>query len=369
MANTPDIQTGIQLVSRELPEPVARRGILEAQWMTLCNSLYPGANPKSVLMVWDYCSSRNLDPMKKPVHIVPMEIKVGDEYQWRDVVMPGIYEYRITAHRTGDYLGHEEPVYGPEKEAFGVSAPEWCQFTVFRWNHNARAKVPFTVKVFFAEVVATRKDRQTHKEAANKRWARAPIQMLTKCAEAAALREAFPEEIGGEPTMEEMEGRTIDVTATAPTEPVIPVLTMQRVPEPLRDNVERGFSILGMSEAQRLAKINEFMGRENMTADDAGQALLDWLRAEYEKRKATANPAPRQSNGKRQNAAQESTTPAAPGSGESVVAENHVDPSGGASDGRGGGPEVASPTPTHEPSAAQSKAVKSDEIRWGGVTF
>src|SRR5687767_9748594 len=97
----------------KLPEPVARRGITEAQWRTLINNLFPGAKPESVMMVWDYCVARKLDPLKKPCHIVPMQIKnqKGD-YEWRDVVMPGIYEYRTTATRTGLYLGHSTPVYG-----------------------------------------------------------------------------------------------------------------------------------------------------------------------------------------------------------------------------------------------------------------
>ncbi len=94
-----------------LPEPVLRRGITEAQWRTLANNLFPGAASSSVLMVWDYCAARGLDPMKKPCHIVPMEVKDAKtgSYGWRDVVMPGIYEYRITAHRTGEYHGHTEP--------------------------------------------------------------------------------------------------------------------------------------------------------------------------------------------------------------------------------------------------------------------
>jgi hypothetical protein len=118
--------------------------------------------------------------------------------------MPGIYEYRITAHRTGLYLGHSEPQYGPELEHAGVKAPAWCTMTMFRFNREAQQRIEFPVKVYFAEVVATNKEG-----AANDRWSKAPIQMLTKCTEAAGLRETFPEEFGGEPTADEMEGRTI----------------------------------------------------------------------------------------------------------------------------------------------------------------
>lgn len=210
-----------------LPEPVLRRGISEPQWRTLCNSLYPGADPQSVLLVWDYCAARNLDPLKKPCHIVPMEVKDArtGNYAWRDVVMPGIYEYRITAHRTGDYLGHPEPVLGPDEECRGVVAPAWCDFTAYRRNRLSGERVSFPVRVFFGEVVATKKDGS-----ANGRWTKAPRQMLTKCAEAAALREAFPEEIGGEPTAEEMDGQhaVIDVTPERARGPQ-PVKMPQRV--------------------------------------------------------------------------------------------------------------------------------------------
>lgn len=196
-----------------LPEPVTKRGINEAQWRTLCNSLYPGAKPQSVLMVVDYCAARHLDPLKKPCHIVPMEVKVGNTYEWRDVVMPGIYELRTTAQRTGHYLGHAKPEYGPLVDVAGVKAPEWCDFTVYRWNVYAHVRAEYPVRVLFSEVVATKRDGT-----ANARWSKAPQQMLTKCAEAAALREAFPDEIGGEQTMEEMEGqsaRVVDVTPPA----------------------------------------------------------------------------------------------------------------------------------------------------------
>lgn len=197
-----------------LPEPVTRRGISEEQWRTLKNNLYPGALNDSCLMVWDYCKARKLDPMKKPCHIVPMEVEVKElrpdgsinKYKvWRDVVMPGIYEYRTTAMRTGLYLGHKTPEYGDWFEYKGVRAPEYCTFVVLRWNEKAQRVTEFPVTIFFDEIVALKNNGEI-----NARWRRSPHQMLTKCAEAAALREAFPDELGGEHTSEEMEGRAIE---------------------------------------------------------------------------------------------------------------------------------------------------------------
>jgi len=186
---------------KQLPAPVMRRGITEAQWRTLKNSLFPGAKSESVIAVVDYCRARQLDPLKKPCHIVPMKVKdmISGEYVWRDVILPGIYEHRTTAARTGQYLGHHEPKYGPVVEAYGVTVPEWCAFTVLRWNPLAGRVCEFPVLIYFEEAVAIKDGK------ANQRWSRAPRQMLTKCAEAAALREAFPDELGGEMTAEEAE--------------------------------------------------------------------------------------------------------------------------------------------------------------------
>lgn len=203
----------------QLPEPVTRRGITEPQWRTLMNNLYPGADPSSVLMVWDYCVARQLDPLKKPCHIVPMEVKdsKSGNYYWRDVVMPGIYEYRTTAHRTGLYMGHTKPAWGPIVEHLGHMVPEYCEITVYRWSPEAKERTEYPVQVFFAEICSTRKDKRTQEVGLNARWSKAPRQMLAKCTEAAALREAFPEALGGTHTVEEMEGKALDedVVATA----------------------------------------------------------------------------------------------------------------------------------------------------------
>lgn len=65
----------------------------------LQSSLYPGASPASIKMAIGYCKAAGLDPMQKPVHLVPMwDSKAG---QMRDVVMPGVGLYRTQAARTG----------------------------------------------------------------------------------------------------------------------------------------------------------------------------------------------------------------------------------------------------------------------------
>jgi phage recombination protein Bet len=220
----------------KLPPAVARRGISDAQWLTLKNNLFPGARGESVLMVWDYCVARKLDPMKKPCHIVPIKVKQGDDYVWRDVVMPGIYEYRTTAIRTGFYMGHSKPEYGPEIECYGLKAPEWCSITIYRWSPAASCRVEFPVTVYFSECVATKKDYKTKEITVNERWTKAPRQMLTKCTEAAGLREAFPDELGGEPTAEEMEGHSQTEVTSITSERVDPRGDLSSVDWDLRDD-------------------------------------------------------------------------------------------------------------------------------------
>jgi len=81
------------------------------------------------------------------------DARTGD-LVYRDVVMPGIYEYRTTAQRTGEYLGHSPYEYGPVSEYKKVSAPEWCSVTMYRWNPVAKMRAEFPVKVKFKEIAA-----------------------------------------------------------------------------------------------------------------------------------------------------------------------------------------------------------------------
>lgn len=175
------------------------------------SSVYPGAKLDSIKLVVGYCKGQNLDPMLKPVHIVPMNVKKAgtkDQYEWRDVLMPGIGLYRTIAARTGEYAGCTEPEFGPMQDLkigdFVMKYPEWCKVTVSRLVQGHA--VTFTAKEYWLENYATAGRDST---VPNAMWKKRPIGQLAKCAEAQALRKAFPE-VGAQPTAEEMEGKTLD---------------------------------------------------------------------------------------------------------------------------------------------------------------
>jgi phage recombination protein Bet len=218
--------------------PVAREkyGIDEDAWQALVDAIFPTAKSVAgVLLALAYCKWRKLDPFKRTVHIVPMynaKLKRDVETVW-----PGISELRTTAFRTGSYAGCDECVFGPlvkksftdkvkkwkgqeeyyEPETIEVEFPEWAQMTVYRMVEGQR--VPFVgPKVRW--LASYGKKGKTILP--NDMWARRTDEQLEKCAEAAALRRAFPEEMGGDLSAEEMAGQHVvdlggGVTVETPT--------------------------------------------------------------------------------------------------------------------------------------------------------
>lgn len=194
---------------------IVQRGIDESTWGALCNTIYPGANPDSIIMAIDYCKARKLDIMLKPVHLVPMQVTDArtKEKIWRDVPMPGIGMYRIQADRSGNYAGADEPEFGPTvvqeftdaynpQNKIRVSYPEWCKYTVYKFVNGQR--VAYIAKEYWIENYATQSSKS---DCPNAMWKKRPYAQLAKCTEAQALRKGWPE-IGNDPTAEEMEGKT-----------------------------------------------------------------------------------------------------------------------------------------------------------------
>lgn len=280
----------------------------------LKNSLYPGASDASVDLVLAYCRASNLDPMTKPVHIVPMTVSTGrkddrgyDIKERRDVVMPGVGLYRTNAARTGQYAGCSEPEFGPTKTLDfkaerwedgpnnkrvkryvddSIEYPEWCRVTVRKLLGNTI--VEFTAVEYWRENYATKGDD----DAPNAMWEKRPFAQLAKCAEAQALRKAFPEAVGSQPTAEEMEGKSLVIEGDLTGKPGSVAMPTERqlsspapaenhapsdpTPEGTRSaHVDEGPGIFGLTESQMriLRKKAEAAGLAHDDGVDA--ALVD----------------------------------------------------------------------------------------------
>lgn len=205
-------------IRSRLPMP-AGITVTPAQWRVLCETIFPAAkSPDSIAMALDYCAARKLDPFKRPVHIVPVwNSSLGKEVE---TIWPGISELQVTAARTGQWAGMDEPKWGPVKKrtfkgrvgkgdrarevTVPLEYPEWCAVTVYRMIGGQRHA--FTEPVFWEESYS----RQGRTEVPTEMWQKRTRGQLHKNAKAASLRAAFPEEMGNDYTAEEMEGKEIE---------------------------------------------------------------------------------------------------------------------------------------------------------------
>lgn len=132
------------------------------------------------------CERRNLSPEANHIYLVPRYDK--GTTKWTPQV--SIDGYRMMAARTGQYGGSDEPVFW-EGEPF----PTRASVTVYRIVQGVRC--PFTASAYWSEYYPGEKQGFM--------WRKMPHVMLAKVAESAALRKAFPEDLSGLYTTEEME--------------------------------------------------------------------------------------------------------------------------------------------------------------------
>lgn len=205
---TKPTQGQIQIQQPRLPYHPAieqKFGIDKSGWKALVEAVFPMAQTaESVILALSYCKARHLDPFKRCIHIVPIWDK--SKSCLVDTVWPGIGELRTTAFRTKNYAGRDATVFGPEvvtawksekKGDVEITHPLFAQVTVYRLVGGQR--VAFAgPPIYWLETFASTKDGVP-----NSMWQRRPRGQIDKCAEAAALRAAFPEELGDEPMSDE----------------------------------------------------------------------------------------------------------------------------------------------------------------------
>tara|TARA_R110000824_G_scaffold146271_3_gene315023 strand:- start:462 stop:1286 length:825 start_codon:yes stop_codon:yes gene_type:complete len=127
-------------------------------------------------------------------------------------ITTGIDGYRLIADRTGKYAGNDDPVFDDEDK------PRKATVTVYKIVGGQRCGFSATA----------RWDQYFPGEKQGFMWKKMPHLMLGKCAEALAIRKAFPAELAGLYTQEEMQQASTPDNGVAEVEPPRP---QRQVPE------------------------------------------------------------------------------------------------------------------------------------------
>jgi phage recombination protein Bet len=271
---------------------LAEVGLDRNTWQVLCDSIFPSAKTaEGILLAVRYCQARGLDVLKRPVHVVPMWSKaLGREVE---TIWPGINEVQITAARTKEWAGLDPAKFGPDitrvfegraKTESGwqdmqvkVTFPEFAEVTVYRLVNGVRCS--FSETVFWEEAYS----RAAGGDVPTAMWIRRPRGQLLKCAKAASLRAAFPEEASY--TAEEMAGKVIEpeeltvngevsaidaeVVPAKPAESASPPAVAPEVMEQIHSLIERA------ARSRAWASASEYFRRRFNGADlDYGLAEL-----------------------------------------------------------------------------------------------
>lgn len=175
-------------------------------------------------LFFEACKAYGLDPFRRQISALVFNKNKPDKRQMAIIVSrDGL---RVIAQRCGNYRPASEPAhieYDPDLK--GPTNPKGIvRATVKLWQQDSRGEwFPVAgvadwdefaaVKDEWAEDPETRKFRPTGRQTLDGNWGRMPVVMITKCAEAQALRAGWPDQFGSLYAEEEMHKAEIDLTA------------------------------------------------------------------------------------------------------------------------------------------------------------
>jgi phage recombination protein Bet len=188
------------------PAAIIPRNAWEDSLDLVAKTVAPGLNAEEFQLFCYVARVRHLDPLQRQIHAVKRRSwnsslnggKGG--YEEKMTIQTGIDGYRSIANRTGVYMPSDKPaiIEGAGSETMRIT------MHVKKFHLLSNTWHEFSATAYYREFVQTRKD-ESNKPVPNSMWEKMPVNQLTKCAEALALRKGWPEELGGIYVDEEMQ--------------------------------------------------------------------------------------------------------------------------------------------------------------------
>lgn len=175
---------------------------------TLKNTIAKGATEDELKLFLNIAERTGLDPFTGQIHFIKRSSQQPDgSWQERGTIQVGIDGLRVIAERTGEYDGQDPPEF--LHEAGKVIA---ATVRVYRKGFSR----PIAATAYWEEYVQQKRDGSPVRM-----WDKMPHSQLAKCAEALALRKAFPHDLSGLYAREEM-GQAENEALPAPAKALPP---------------------------------------------------------------------------------------------------------------------------------------------------
>lgn len=170
-----------------------------------------GASDAELKIFLAICEKTGLDPFSRQIHLVPR----WDSKQRKEVrtAQVGIDGFRAVAERSGKYAGSQEPEYGDEVDKSYTPKEGSSKAETYKVPSVARVTVKKVVDGILCDFTSSARWEEYYPgDLQGFMWRKKPYLMLAKCAEAQALRKAFPMMLSGFYIPEEMEASDATVT-------------------------------------------------------------------------------------------------------------------------------------------------------------
>jgi phage recombination protein Bet len=171
----------------------------------ILRTVAPGLTEAEAALFFHVAKQRHLDPLQRQIHAVKRRSwnkSIGGTGGWEETmtIQTGIDGYRSIANRTKHYMPSDKNPLIEDPGTPNLRITVWVK----KYDENTKTWHEFSATAWYREFVQTRKD-ENKRDVPNAMWAKMPINQLTKCAEALALRKGWPEELGGIYVDEEMQ--------------------------------------------------------------------------------------------------------------------------------------------------------------------